>query len=292
MEARREAGRDSRLENGAGFVDVECALLTEDIDPPRERGAGVEHRAADQIDIAVPMLVELRWNDMRAQECRLPGERARHLQRPGFIDDGQPVAALALECGDSTTDELIRQPIHPAGQCRVVCGPRRGDSGRDATRGIRLAAHPGRELRGALTREDQMCVTVHESRNHTRSPEIRAQVGFGCMRSSPDPPDAIAVDDDGAVLDDAEGAPVALARIVRDEFTDSAVQDCHRACSLAGASIRSEIALVSRAAGSSTPRCRRSATTMRPSTITSVTSAAEGAETTGLAGGLPPPGGQ
>src|SRR6185295_16376534 len=94
MQPRFEACRDTRLENGPGLVDVECASVAEDVDPSGERRARLEHRAGHQIDVAVAVVAELGGYHVCTQERRLQGELAGDPQRPRLVGDGQTVAAL------------------------------------------------------------------------------------------------------------------------------------------------------------------------------------------------------
>ena len=53
VHARRQALGDPGLEDRAGLLAVERAVLAEDVDPARVRRAGVEHLALDEVDVGV-----------------------------------------------------------------------------------------------------------------------------------------------------------------------------------------------------------------------------------------------
>ena len=88
VHARRQALGDSGLEDRAGLLAVEGALLAEDVDPARVRRAGVEHLASHEVDVAVGVV--LRRDDVRAEERRLGCARPCHRQAASFVGTVSP----------------------------------------------------------------------------------------------------------------------------------------------------------------------------------------------------------
>ena len=88
VHARQQPARDARPRARARLSARERAALAEDVDPARVRRARVEHLAADEVDVVVAAVGELRRHDVRAEEGDLgrdlggePGE-ARLVARP------------------------------------------------------------------------------------------------------------------------------------------------------------------------------------------------------------------
>jgi hypothetical protein len=70
----------------AALVDVERTRLAERVGRRGQGGAGIEHRAVDQSDIAVAV------RDVRAEERGVWRDGAGHLEQPALVVDGQSIS--------------------------------------------------------------------------------------------------------------------------------------------------------------------------------------------------------
>jgi len=82
---------------GRRLVAAERAVLAEHVHPPGVRGTRLEHRAADQVDVAGHVQRELGRHHVRTEVGDLRGDLGGERQRAFLVRDGQPVAGLALE---------------------------------------------------------------------------------------------------------------------------------------------------------------------------------------------------
>ena len=69
-----------------------------------------------------------------------------------------------------------------------------------------------------------MRVAVDEPGNDARAAEVHTFIGSGSVASKTHPFEGVVVDEDSAVLDDAQCAAVPLGRIIGDQFGDARVQ--------------------------------------------------------------------
>ena len=94
------------LQHRARLVGVERALLAEHVDPARVRRAGVEHLAADQVDVVVGAALVLGGHHVRAEEGHVVGELAGDVAQPPLGLDVEPVARLDLDVRDPGAEGL------------------------------------------------------------------------------------------------------------------------------------------------------------------------------------------
>ena len=107
-----------------GLRLVESAVLAEHVDPPHLRRDRVEHRSADQIEVAVGILRKLRRHDMCSQEGDLVESGGlRRPRRTDLVGHRQPVAGLGLHAGGAAGDHLGPVPAGDGQQLRVVRRP-------------------------------------------------------------------------------------------------------------------------------------------------------------------------
>ncbi len=131
MQPRDEPGSHPAAQDVAGLVDVEGTAIAEHVHPAGMRSAGLQHRTGDQVDVRRAIVAELGGNDVRAEESRLVGDGLGDPQRTGLVVDGQPVAALAFEGGDSGAKQLVGEPLDACEKRRVVGGACGGHRRRD-----------------------------------------------------------------------------------------------------------------------------------------------------------------
>ena len=91
-------------------------------------------------------------------------------QCPDLVGNGQAVAALDLHGRRALSPHLGDARRQQPRQLVVAGGAGRGDGAADATAVVRLAGHPGRELRAPVAGEDQVAVASRRSREMTRPP--------------------------------------------------------------------------------------------------------------------------
>jgi hypothetical protein len=89
---RGPAGR----QHPSALLLVEGSPFAEGVDRGRERRRGVQHLAADQVDVGVRVPVR---HDVGAEEGGVLGDPAGDLQAAALVLDGQAVAGLHLERG-------------------------------------------------------------------------------------------------------------------------------------------------------------------------------------------------
>ena len=82
VDAQAEPGVAARGEHRPGLVGVERAALAEDVDPAGERRAGVEHLAADELDVVVRAVLVLGRQQMGAEEGDVVGQLRGDLAEP------------------------------------------------------------------------------------------------------------------------------------------------------------------------------------------------------------------
>ncbi len=171
----------ARGEDGAGLVAVEGAALAEDVDPAGVRGAGVQHRAGDQVDVAGRVVGVVRGDDVGAEVGDLVGVAGGDAQGAGLVLDREAVAGLGLQGGGALPQSLREVVGDVVGELLVGGLAGGGDRGADAARGVGLPGHPGVELLGAVAREDQVGVGVDEARDHGPARRVEDVVSGGCF---------------------------------------------------------------------------------------------------------------
>ncbi len=181
VDAGVQALRPARGEDRAGLVAVEGALLAEHVDPTGVRGAGFEHLAGDQVDVGGGVVGEFRGDDVGAEEGDLVGVAGGYAQGAGLVGGGQAVAGLGLEGGGALPQRLGEVARETGLQFRVARGPGGGDGGPDAARAVGAAGHAGVELLGAVAREEQVGVGVHEAGEDRPAPGVDPVVSGGCF---------------------------------------------------------------------------------------------------------------
>ena len=106
-------------EHGAALVGVERALLAERVDPAARAGDGIEHLAADQVDVVVGAPGELGRHDVGGEQGRVRSLAGGDLEQPAFVVDGEAVARLDLDRRDAVAPRL-----RTAGGEPTLRGPR------------------------------------------------------------------------------------------------------------------------------------------------------------------------
>jgi hypothetical protein len=263
VHAQAEAGRPSRLEHRARLLDVERAVLAEDVDPARVRRAGAQHVAGDERDVVVRPVRVLGRDDVRAEERDVVGELRRDLAAAPLRLDVEAVARLDLDVGDAGPQRL---GAAAGGERReLLGGGRAGRLGRHADPAglVRRAGHPGGELVAAVAGEYEVRVAVDEARDDAAAARVDAPVA-GRARAL-DRRHAPVLDHQRGVADDPERA-VAERGLVGDEHAD--VVDDQRGHSASRS-----------AAATSKPVCAPSRTIQRPPARTWRTSGADAANT-------------
>lgn len=134
----------ARREDGAGLVAVEGALLAEHVDPAGVRGAGLQHRAGDQVDVPGGVVGVVGGHDVGAEVGDLVGVAGRDPQGAGLVLDGEAVAGLGLEGGGALAQGLGEVAGDVGGELLVGGGTGRGDGGADTMRRGRAARTCGR----------------------------------------------------------------------------------------------------------------------------------------------------
>jgi hypothetical protein len=200
---------------------VRARRLAEDVDPPGVRRAGFEHRPGDQVKV-VPR-VNVIGADVRAEERCLVGDFAGEAQQPGLVLDGEPVPALDLDSGGALGAHLRDPGSEQCPELIVGCLAGRGNGPRDAAAVVAGPRHAGGEFVGAIAREYEVRMRVHERRDDGPAGGIDAPVGRRRRRGRTDPGDPVAFDDQRGVSQDPQ--PVADVRAVRDELADPVDQD-------------------------------------------------------------------
>ena len=233
VHAQAEARVAARLEHGARLVGVEGALLAEHVDPARVRPARVEHLAADELHVLVRAALVLGRHGVRSEEGHVVGQLGGDGARAALGLGLEPVAGLDLEVGDPRPDRLGAAGARERAQLVLARGA--GGLGRDPDprRRVRPAGHPRGELVGAVAREDEMGVAVHEPRDHAAAggveplvarraraldalPRARRRSRAAASRTSPSgpsPSDGLARDEQPDVVDDerAHAMPLRMA---------------------------------------------------------------------------------
>ena len=164
VQPQAQPGVASGLQHGAGLLDVEGPPLAEGIDPAGMGRAGSKHLATDQVDVVVGAAIELRRNDMSAEEGGLVGQPASDLQRACLVDGVEPVARFDLEGRGARSSRLGEQCRRPVKQIQVGCSASCGHRRADAAGLVRASRHPRRELVGPITAEHEVAVAVDETR--------------------------------------------------------------------------------------------------------------------------------
>src|SRR5690606_27546706 len=167
------------------------------VDPAGVRRAGVQHLPGDEVHVGGRVVRELGGDDVGAEVGDLVGVTGGQAQRAGLVGDGQAVAGLGLEGGGALPQCLGEVAGEVRLQFRVVGGAGGGDGGADAAGAVGAAGHAGVELLGAVAREDQVGVGVHEARQDRPAAGVDPVVGGGCVARRTGPHDAVALDDDG-----------------------------------------------------------------------------------------------
>jgi hypothetical protein len=218
-------------EHGGRLVRAERAPVAEHVHPPRVRGAGVQHRAADQVDVAARVAAELRRDDVRAQVGDLRGDLGREPDAARLVRDGEAVPGLALERGRALAQHLGDEAAQAGAEFGIGGPPGRGHGRGDAARLVRRAGHPGGELGAALAGEHQVSVRVHESGQHRPAARVHDHVGGGCPRGGPGPGHQAGVHDERRVAAGREraGRVAGPVRGVRDELADVRDKRAHAA---------------------------------------------------------------
>jgi hypothetical protein len=145
--AQLQPGPAPSVEDGTALFWRERARLAEGVDPARVRGTAVEHLATDQGDVVVHPLAVLVWDDVGTEERRLVAQFPGDLQLALLVVARQAVAGLDLDRRRSRATSLGDELCRPRSQLVVGCLACRRDRGGDAARRVRLARHPGGELR-------------------------------------------------------------------------------------------------------------------------------------------------
>ena len=130
------------------------------------RRAGVEHLAADELDVVVGATVVLARDEMRAEEGDVVGELGGEPAEALLGLDVEAVAGLDLLVGDPGGQRLCGRVRRQPEQFVVARGPGRGHRYGDPAGLVRRPGHPRGELVGAVAGEDEVGVAVDEARDH------------------------------------------------------------------------------------------------------------------------------
>jgi hypothetical protein len=147
--------------------------VAEGVDEGGQGGAGRQHLAFQQVQVAVAVAGKFLRDQVGAEEGRhhldrrAGGQVGQHLQGAALVLHGEAVAGLGLQGGGA----VGQGPAQPAGRGRLQLGvgggPGLADRAVDAAPGgqrllVPDPAEPGRELVGPLPGEHQVGVGVHE----------------------------------------------------------------------------------------------------------------------------------
>ena len=228
MQFDRQPKRLCRAEHARGLFLRKRNAFHEGID--RIGKPGLRHRrqhlAADQIDVSVLVAVSFGRQSMRAQKRRPDADRtaaakrarSRQLSHLGFRVE--PIAGFDLQRGHALTDQCI-QPRQRAGNqfslAGCACRSDRRDDAAARARDLFVACalQPQLEFVRAVSTEDQMGVTIHQS-GHDPSPRavdpfrricVRWKIGTAACKD-----DASIARRDHAVLDDPETGQIFAKR--------------------------------------------------------------------------------
>ena len=131
VQSRREARGHAGEKDRARLIDIESASIAEDVNPLRVRGAGLEHAAGDERDVVVGPSLELGGHHVRAEVGGVSGDVASDSQRTGFVDGGEAVAGLRLECRDTAAPQFGREPVQILGKLLIGRVAGSGDGASD-----------------------------------------------------------------------------------------------------------------------------------------------------------------
>ena len=236
------------------------------------RGAqAAEHVARDQTDVVVAPVPVFGGNDVRAEK------RGLAVARPAISSDRvrRRRSGHIRSWSRKSLHRFARARSPTARGCPTVRCPRPRESPTPLSRcRRRRTAAPLIRAANSADRSPAKTRWAWLSTNPgitLRFPQSTRCLGGGRLALRPDPRDPIAVDDHRGPVVMTERRPVTLRRVVRHQLADVVVENGHRTHPMACASA-SPI--------SGNVLCRPSLTTCRPSTITSVTSAADAANTT------------
>ena len=157
---------------------------------------------------------------MGAEERHLVGDRPGDREQPRLVLDREAVSRFHLERRRSGAERFAGEPARTVHQHLVGGGSGGVDRRADPAGLVRLPSHPGIELLGPVTCEDQVRMSVDEAgeRGAPLDVERRARDALGRGGSRPGPHDPVAVDRDRGVVDDPERR--AVRWIVGDELAD------------------------------------------------------------------------
>ena len=182
---------------------------------------------ATRLHVVVAAVAVLGGHHVRTEKRGLRGELAGDPQRPGFVGDGQAVPALGLERGDAAARSSSASRATLAASSLVGRPPgspppwsrcRRRRRAAPAIRAANSAERSPANTRCAW-------LSTNPGNDRCAPPQSTRCVGGGRLRARPDPGDAAVLDDHRGVGDDAERRPVALRRVVGDEFADVGVRE-------------------------------------------------------------------
>ena len=162
-------------EHAVGLRGREADAFAKGVDRVGKPDRGGDHGVAHQIDIGVGAAGIVGWQSVRAQQCgRDPhvshlAEAARRAQHLEFVGDGQPVARLDLDGGDSLGDQRVEPRQRARDQrilVRVACrAHRRDDPATGACdRLIGSTFEPHRPFARSVAGVDEMGVAVDQPR--------------------------------------------------------------------------------------------------------------------------------
>ena len=106
VEPSRQADCGSGGDHRAALIGVECAVLTERVDPARVRCGGGEHVGAHEVDVVVGAACELGGNDVCAEERGVVRERRGDVEAALLVVRIEAVAGLDLHRGDPGAPRL------------------------------------------------------------------------------------------------------------------------------------------------------------------------------------------
>ena len=201
VHAQAQPGVLACLQDPAGLILVEGALLAEDVGPPDVGADGGEHRPADEVRVLPG--IHSRGHQVRAEVGDLVRDAGCDAGGAGLVVHVQAVAGLGLQIGGALRDGLGHAAERQPGQVEVPGTP--GGCGGDGNPAgaVALPRHPGLELGRAVPGKDQVGVRIHPARQHGAAAGIHGVVRGRRVGRRPDPGNPLALDDHRRVMEDA-----------------------------------------------------------------------------------------
>ena len=98
------------------------------------RRTGIKHRASYECHVPGGIVSELRWNDVRAEICRLRSDNRCDAQCASFVVHGESVAGFGFEGGRATAQEFVGEAVEVRTQLLIRRCARRFDGAANTSR--------------------------------------------------------------------------------------------------------------------------------------------------------------